>query len=146
MQIERINSDSLVVNQLPDGSRLLVNSDQETILALNSTAAAAWDACSNPATLTELAENMQRSLNAEVPEELAEHAILELQKRDLVKTSGSPEQPSRRAFMAKVGMAAVPLVVSLTMAEQRAYAKNAASATPPPKKHHEKQPGPWDWR
>lgn len=126
MQIERVTSNALVVNQLPDGSRVLVDSQSETVFALNATAGAAWDACSGPTTLTKVAEQMQRSLDPTVTEEVAEEAILQLEEKNLLKTSGS----SRRQFMRKVGMAALPLVVSLTVADQKAFAQSARSGAP----------------
>jgi hypothetical protein len=134
MQVERTDSDALVVNKLPDGSTVIVDAKNETVFALNATAGAAWEACSDPTTLSGVTECMQRSLDQEITEELAEEAILRLQEQHLVKTSGT--QPSRRRFIATLGAAAaLPLVVSLPLAEQRAYAQHAASkvtSTPPP--------------
>ncbi len=131
MPIVRSHSDALVVKELPDGSRLVVDSGRETVFALNATAGAAWDACSSPTTLPEVAKKMQISLQAEVPEELAEQTILELQERNLVNTAGMPSQLSRRSFVAKVGMAALPLVAVLSMSDQRAYAQWAKSGANP---------------
>jgi hypothetical protein len=133
MQVERTNSDALVVNKLPDGSTVIVDAKNETVFALNATAGAAWDACSDPTTLSRVTERMQHSLNPEITEDLAQEAILRLQEQNLVKTSGA--QPSRRQFIATLGAAAIPLVVSLPIAEQRAHAQRARSApqsTPPP--------------
>jgi hypothetical protein len=138
MQVERSNSDALVVNRLPDGSTVIVDAKNETVIALNATAGAAWDACSGPTTLSGVTERMQRSLDPTITEELAEEAILRLQEQNLVTISGL--QPTRRQFMATLGAAvALPLVVSLPIAEQRAYAQKAGSkvtstppSTPPP--------------
>jgi len=135
MQVERSNSDALVVNKLPDGSTVIVDAKNETVFALNATAGAAWDACSDPTTLSAITERMQHSLNPEITEELAEEAILRLQEQNLVKTSGA--QPNRRQFIARMGAAAaLPLVVALPVTEQRAHAQRARSTpttTPPPK-------------
>jgi hypothetical protein len=134
MQVERNNLDALVVNKLPDGSTVIVDAKNETVFALNATAGAAWEACSDPTTLSGVTERMQHSLDPAITEELAEEAILRLQEQNLVKTFGA--QPSRRKFIAGLGAAAaLPLVVSLPVAEQRAYASKARSAppsTPPP--------------
>jgi Coenzyme PQQ synthesis protein D (PqqD) len=134
MQVERTDSNALVVNKLPDGSTVIVDAKNETVFALNATAGAAWDACSDPTTLSGVTERMQHSLDPDITEDLAQEAILRLQEQNLVKTSGS--QPSRRQFIATLGAAvALPLVVSLPMTEQRAYAAQAASkvtSTPPP--------------
>jgi len=133
MQVERINSDALVVNKLPDGSTVIVDAKNETVFALNATAGAAWDACDSSTTLAGVTESMQRSFDPEISEELAEEAILQLHGKNLVKTSGTPLRASRRQFITTMTSIALPLVVSLSIAEQRAYAKKASSADPNPK-------------
>jgi hypothetical protein len=127
MLVERNNSDAFVINPLPDGSRVILDSENERILALNATAGAAWDACTVPTSLSGVTERMQSSLHPEITEELAEDAILQLQQKGLVKTSGSSSQSTRREFIATLSTVAVPLVVSLSVAEQRAYAATARS-------------------
>jgi hypothetical protein len=134
MQIERTNSNALVVNKLPDGSRVIVDSENETVLALNATAGAAWDACSVPTTLSGVTESMQSSLDPRITEDFAEEAILQLQAQKLVQTSGASSQATRRQFITTLGAIAIPMVVSLPLVEQRAYAQHARSApnSPPP--------------
>ncbi len=127
MQIERSNSDALVVNKLPDGSRVILDAENEAVFALNSTAGAAWDACIDPTTLATVTERMQRSFDPGISAELAEEAIRQLHDKKLVKTSGLPSEASRRQFIATVGSIALPLVVSLSIGEQRAYATTASS-------------------
>src|SRR5580704_6279540 len=100
MQIERIQSNALVENILPDGSRVIVDPTNETVFALNATSGAAWDACSTPTTLSRVADDMRRSLDPAITDEFAEEAILQLQDKHLVNTSGSPSQASRRQFLA----------------------------------------------
>jgi hypothetical protein len=134
MQIERIQSDALVENRLPDGSRVIVDPTNETVFALNTTAGAAWDACSMPTTLSGVAEDMRRSLDPAITEEFAEEAILQLQDKKLVNTSGSSSPATRRQFLATLGAVAVPVVASLTIMDQRAHAVVARSGprtTPP---------------
>lgn len=135
MQVERTNSDALVINQLPDGSRVIVDAENETVFALNATAGAAWDACSNPTTLSKVTESMQHSFGPEINEELAQEAILQLHDKNLVKTSGGSSQATRREFLTTLSAIALPVVVSLSIADQRAYALVASSRprrTPPP--------------
>jgi coenzyme PQQ synthesis protein D (PqqD) len=127
MQIERTNSNDLVVNGLPDGSRVIVDSKSEKVFALNATAGAAWDACSGPTTLSKVADDMRRSLVPEVTDELAEEAVLRLEEQNLVTVSGSSPKTSRREVLATLGAVALPLVVSMTLADQRAYAQSAVS-------------------
>jgi Coenzyme PQQ synthesis protein D (PqqD) len=126
MQIERTNSNDLVVNGLPDGSKVIVDSKSEKVFALNATAGAAWDACSDPTTLSKVVETMRRSLTPEITDELAEQAISQLEEQKLVTTSGFPKT-TRRQALAALGAVALPLVVSMTLAEQRAFAQTARS-------------------
>ena len=131
MQVERANSNTFIEKQLPDGSRVIVDPTNERVFALNAAAGAAWDACSASTTLSEVTESMQRSFDPGTSEELAQEALLQLQDKNLVKTSIPPSKSTRRNFIATLS-AALPLVVSLTMAEQRAHAQTATSATHPP--------------
>ena len=122
MHIERTNSNALVVNKLPDGSTIIVDGTNEAVFALNATAGAAWDACSGPTTLAGVTASMQQSYDAGITEELAEEAILRLHDKKLVQASGLPAQRSRRQFITTMSSIALPLVVSLSIAEQRAHA------------------------
>lgn len=139
MQIERKDSDDLVVNGLPDGSKVIVDSKNEKVYALNATAGAAWDACGPQATLATVTDNMRRVCGSAVTGEVAEEAILQLQKENLVKTAGLFKSATRRQVLAGLTAAALPLVVSMTMSEQRAFAQVANSGQqhgddpPPPK-------------
>lgn len=123
MQIERTHSDGLVVNKLPDGSTVIVDRGRETVFALNAAAGAAWEACNHPTTLSGVTEEMQRSLGGKVTKEIVEAAILQLQEKNLVKTSSA--LPNRRQFIGV--LSALPFVVALPLAEQRAHAQNARS-------------------
>ncbi len=129
MQVERTNSNELSVDKLPDGSMVIVDRKSETVFALNTTAGAAWDACSHPTTLAKVTQDMRRSFDARITEELALEAILQLQHQKLIATSGSSPTATRRAILATMSSIALPLVVSLTIAEQRAYAGGANSGT-----------------
>jgi hypothetical protein len=134
MQIQRVPSDALSENKLPDGSRLIVNQRTETVFALNATAGAAWDACAEPTTLTALRERMKLAVGSEVTEEEAEQAVFALQERNLVTSSQAPLR-TRRQMLATIGAVALPMVVALTLADQKAFAKSAqstSSAPPPP--------------
>ena len=144
MQVERINSDALVVNKLPDGSTVIVDSNNETVFALNATAGAAWDACSDPTTLAKVTEGMQRSFDPGVNEGLAEEAILQLHEKKLVKTWGLPSA-TRREFIGTLSAIALPLVVSLSITDQRAHALTASSIKGPtsaPPKPAQPKPAP----
>jgi len=126
-----MNSSDLVVNSLPDGSRVIVNSNSETVVALNATAGAAWDACIAPTTLAKVTEEMRRSFDPSVTEELAEEAIRQLEEKNLVSTSERLPRTTRRAVLAGLSAAALPLVVSLTVGEQKAHAEESKSNDSP---------------
>jgi hypothetical protein len=147
MQIECKNLDSLVVNKLPDGSRVIVDSGSETVYALNATAGAAWDACSEPTTLPKVAASMQRTLDVDVTEEMADMAIRQLAEKKLVAMPGAPLQTRRQVFGTLSAAVALPLVVALSMSDQRAYARAAVS--PPPKQPtppgHQPPPPRFPW-
>jgi hypothetical protein len=132
MQIERLQSNALVENRLPDGSRVIVDPTNETVFALNATAGAAWDACSTSTTLSGVADEMRRSLDPAITDELAEEALLQLQDKKLVNTSGSSAPATRRQFLTSLSAVALPLVVALTVTDQKAHALFARSAPPKP--------------
>lgn len=127
MFVERSDATNLVVNAMPDGSRIIRDPQNEIVFALNPTAAAAWDACSSATTIESVAKQMRDSFNPEVTDALAEASLLELQDKKLVTISGSRFHATRREILAGIGAVALPLVVSLTMGEQKAYAEHATS-------------------
>jgi hypothetical protein len=127
MMIERLDPSKLSVKAMPDGSKIIVNSENQTVLALNTTAAAAWEACNDSSSLSEVTDRMKQALGSEISEELAEQSILKLEEQNLVTTSGAYKQTSRRAVLATLGTIALPLVASLTLTEQRAFAGMAGS-------------------
>lgn len=124
MKVERTKAD-IVENALPDGSRVIIYSNHDRVFALNATAGAAWDACESPATLAQITESMRKSLSPSVTEDLAEQAVMSLQEQNLVIASSAGT--SRRQMLASLGAIALPLVVSMTLSDQKAYAKRAGS-------------------
>lgn len=127
MDIQRGHFDSLGENQLPDGSRFLIDHENETVYALNPTAGAAWDACKVSTSLQDVTKEMQRSVGPDVTEAVAEEAILQLQKQNLVTAPVITRQPSRREVLTKLGKVAVPIVVAMTLTEQTQHAAYASS-------------------
>jgi hypothetical protein len=132
MQVERVNSDGFIENRLPDGSRIFTDRENETLFALNASAGAAWDACSEPTTVSGVADQMRRAFDPHVTDELAHEAVAQLREKKLVATSEELPSPGRRRLMAGLSAAAIPLVVSLTIADQRASSAFAASTKPKP--------------
>ena len=129
MRVERTNSEGLAVNKLPDGSFVIVDPARDTVFALNAAAAAAWDACSHPTTLSQVTEEMRRTFDARATEELAEEALMQLEAQKLVSTAPATNLSSRRKFIGQLGAAAVPIVIAMSATEQRAHASAARSVT-----------------
>jgi Coenzyme PQQ synthesis protein D (PqqD) len=130
VNVERMKTTDFVVSYMPDGSRIIRDSENQSVLALNATAGAAWDACSSATTVADVAEEMRRSFDPSVTDELAEASILELQAKNLVAISGIEPRATRRQVLAGLGAVALPLVVSLTLGEQKAHAQQASSFDP----------------
>jgi len=127
VQVERVRSCDFVVKGLPDGSRIIVNSNNDTVFAMNATAGAAWDACADPVTLDGVTEKMRHSFDPNVTEELAEAAVMQLEEKKLVTINGDAPKTTRREVLAGLGAVALPIVVSLTVGEQKAHARSARS-------------------
>jgi hypothetical protein len=70
---------------------------------------------------------MRRTCNPAITDEAAEQAILQLHEKELVKTSGLLRNANRRRVLAGLSAVALPLIVSMTMSEQRAFAAVANS-------------------
>jgi hypothetical protein len=132
VEIQRGHFDSLGENHLPDGSRFLIDHENETVYALNPTAGAAWDACKVPTSLHDVTKEMQRSVGPDVTEDVAEQAILQLQKQNLVTAPVIARQPSRREVLTKLGKVALPIVVAMTLTEQTEHAAYASSGKSSP--------------
>ena len=130
MQIERVNTANFVINSMPDGSRILRDPANQNVFALNATAGAALDACASASNVAGIAREMRRSFDPNVTDELAEASILELQNKNLVTISGTEARATRRQVLVGLGAVALPLVVSLTVGEQKAHAQQASSADP----------------
>ncbi len=134
-RFQRTDSTSLIVEKLSDGTTAILDKDTKSVYSLNASAAAAFEACSNRASVAQVAEAMQRILGTPVTQEIALAAIAQLEEHRLV-TSTVPEDvaaiASRRSLLKKIGAvggAAVPVVLAMTAAEQRASAAGQISGT-----------------
>jgi hypothetical protein len=136
-RVLRIQSTSLVIEKLPDGSTAVLDTRIGTVHSLNLSAAAAFEACRESCTVAGVARAMSELLNAPVSEDLAFAAVSELLAAGLVVQS-SANQPagqgsSRRSLLQSLAASsavALPIVLSLSAAEQKAYAAAAGSGTP----------------
>jgi hypothetical protein len=137
-EVWQIGSENRVVDKLPDGSTAVFDTLTKTVHSINKTAAAAFEACREKRNLPQLATAMREILESPVTEETALAAISQLERAGLVACSGArppePGKTSRRSVLKAVGSAAAmaaPLVLSLSSAEQRAYAQGSTSGPPP---------------
>jgi len=132
LEVVRKVSTEFIVQTLPDGSAALFEVATKNVYSLNPSAAAAWEACASPLTVAQLAAAMSRRLNAPVTEELAHEAVAELVTVGLATvTSTEAFGTSRRAMLKQVAGVALPVVLVLTGAEQKAHAQGAGSNPPP---------------
>ena len=128
LEIVRSGSSEFIVQALPDGSTAIFEVATKNVYSLNPSAAAAWEACASATTLSRLAAEMSRRLNKPVTEDLAHEAVSELVAVGLV--SATPAErlgTSRRAMLKQVAGVALPVVLVLTGAEQRAHAQSSGS-------------------
>lgn len=128
-KIERINSEAFVVAKLPDGSMALFHRETNTVYSLNTTATAAWEACSAPVEISGVVEAMRASLGAGVTEDIALESLVQLQRQGLLEINGMPSRSSRRTALATAAGILAPVVLAMTGAEQKAYADSAMSMT-----------------
>jgi hypothetical protein len=130
MKIQRISSADIAVEKLPDGSTAIFDAATKTVYSLNATAAAAWEACGDSATLAQIIASMQQSFNPAVTDEIAWEAVSQLQDKGLVSIATPYSGPTRRSALATAGALLAPLVLALTAAEQKAHAAIAISGIP----------------
>lgn len=136
MRVERAASSFLQETKLPDGSRVVIDSRNDAVIAMNACAGLAWEACNRPTTLSAIAAEVEK---AGMSPEAAEDAVFQLHEKKLITTSEVP-QPSRRTFIA--GMAAVPLVAAMSLAEQKVFAETAGSLERDPYNNHRRHFNP----
>ncbi len=132
--IARSGSSEFVAQTLPDGSMALFEVATKNVYSLNPSAAAAWEACASATTLSQLAATMSRQLNRPITEDLAHEAVSELVAAGLVSVTPADRLgTSRRELLRTAAGVAIPAVLVLTGAQQRAHAQGAGSTpvTPP---------------
>ena len=133
----QIATERLTVEKLTDGSTAIFDDRSKCVHSLNPSATLVWNACAGGATLSQIAATLGQN-SGPSDEQTALQAILQLQKAELVTAemsiAGLPIDMGRRSLLMSVGSIgamAVPVVLTLTSAEQRAYAFQAVSGTTP---------------
>jgi hypothetical protein len=129
------NVSHLLIEKLSDGTTAILDTNSKSVYSLNASAAAAFEACRGTVSAAQVAETMQSILGTPVTEDLALAAIAQLEEHGLASSS-VPEDvasvASRRSLLKRIGAvggAAVPVVLALTAAEQRASAFQQGSGT-----------------
>jgi len=124
---------SSAVENLPDGSVVICDERSKAIHSLNASAASVWRACAEGASeshlFAALADGEQHG-----SDEALRTAIHQLQQAHLIEpgcnvASEATVNQGRRAMVRALGTA-VPLVLTLGAAQQRAYAGGAKSHPP----------------
>ncbi|MCE5310254.1 MAG: hypothetical protein LLG20_21675 [Acidobacteriales bacterium] len=123
---------NLLIENLPDGSVAVFDAESRAVHALNAQAAAALRACGQHSTLPAIALAMSRELQTRADDAAALEALAQLEASGLVQCVGREKaaaEPSRRSIFG-VAAAALPVVLTLTAAQQKAYADQAGSNVP----------------
>lgn len=134
----QVDVESLSIERLFDGSTAIVDNRVKSVHSLNASATLVWEACAQGATVTQIRKSIEDKLGSSVDAEVIHQALADLQRANLIE-SASPIAVEninlgRRSLLRRagtVGAFAVPVVLTLTAAEQRAYASVAISGTTP---------------
>ncbi len=129
--------ESLTVERLEDGSVAILDARSKSVHSLNASAAAVWDACQN-STLEEIEASLAARLGA-TSREIVRQALEQLRKANLIESSAPVAAEAidlgRRSMLKRAGAAgaiAIPVVLTLTASEQKAYAFQSLSSTTTP--------------
>lgn len=112
MNIQLNDNGPTTVTGLPDGSKIITQKDR--VIALNTVAGQIWDIIQTPTTFDQLVGKIQ-----EKPE-VIESALVQLSDEGLASVSTGI---TRRSMVAMT----IPFVVSMTLAQQKVYARSAQS-------------------
>ena len=132
------NTGALSVEKLPDGSTAVVDRRSNSVHSLNASATQIWEACANGATFAEIQSALEKRAGEPVDAMAIRQGLAQLQRAKLIES----ESPlglddidiGRRSLLKRVGAAgafAIPVVLTLTASEQRAYAFQSLSGTTP---------------
>lgn len=110
-------SEDLLTRELADGETVVYDRRTNDAHNLNRVATAVWERCDGKTRITDIARDIQRSLDTPCTEEVVQLALQELHRIDLVDRT-LPTRISRREVIRKVGpgiaaAALVPAVLSI---------------------------------
>ena len=124
-------SESLHIEKLPDGSMAIYDLRSKSVHSLNRSAAVLWEACAEGATMSQLTEALDKGLGVHASEEEVSSGIDQMRRLNLiVSESAMPvaaAEPDRRSVLTAAFGVALPVVLTMTAADQRAYAQGAGS-------------------
>ena len=122
----QVVSEQLTIEKLPDGSTAILDRRTKNVHSLNLSATVVWEACKGGATLAEVRRALELRAGAPVDETLAQSALTQLQKVDLIQTDApvAPElsAAARRNTLLRAAAVALPVVLTLALSQQRAHA------------------------
>ena len=128
--------ESLTVEKLSDGSTAIVDNRSKSVHSLNPSATLVWEACAPGATFAEIHAAVEDRTGAPVDADAIRQALAQLQRVTLIEGPSTLPVESidlgRRSLLRRagaVGAFAIPVVLTLTAAEQKAYAFAAVSGT-----------------
>jgi len=131
--------ESLCVEKLADGSTAIVDSRSKSVHSLNTSATLVWEACAKGATFAQIQAFVETRIGTLVEADVIRQALAQLQQANLIESESPHGLESidlgRRSMLKRAGVAgalAVPVVLTLTAAEQKAYAVGALSGTTTP--------------
>src|SRR5262249_11811979 len=108
----------------------------KSVHSLNSSATLVWQACAPGATFGQICEFVDGKSGVAADPAIIRQALAQLQRANLIESESPISVENidlgRRSMLKRAGAAgavAIPVVLTLTAAEQRAYAFQSASGT-----------------
>ena len=132
-QLPQARRSGLIVEELPD-EVLVYDSESDSALCLNQTAAHVWKHCDGKTTPARIAHLVEQEFQITGGEEVVALALEQLAKSHLLTSKPAPHLPgiSRRELVRRVGIAAalVPVITLILVPTARAQATCRATGTP----------------
>jgi hypothetical protein len=135
----QVGVESLSIERLSDGSTAIVDNRVKSVHSLNPSATLVWEACAKGATTAQICKAIEAKSGSPADAEVIYHALAQLQRANLIESespiSAENIDLGRRSMLKRAGAAgaiAIPVVLTLTAAEQRAYAFQSGSGTTTP--------------
>jgi hypothetical protein len=128
-QLPLARQTGLVIEEIP-GEMLVYDSDRDSAMCLNQTAASVWKHCDGKTTPASIARLIEKELQIAEGDEVVALALERLEKSRLLtaKTPGRFSGLSRRELIGRIGIAAAVPVISLILVPTAKA--GAASCTP----------------